>query len=123
MKAFDIEKLQSLTLSGEKMNKEIFEALFINPSPYYGSSQNTSGYFSPYNYTTGFNSSYENCDSSGYYQQSKTSIDATINVRNYEIFKGAFETAVNSGKTLTTELTTSEYPYYDNRYYQGQNFY
>ena len=118
LKTFDIEKLQSLTLSGEKVTKELFEALFINPSPYYN--QNNNGYYA--SYTSGFNSTnFENCDSTGFYQQSKV-MDNNINVRNYELFKGAFETAVNSGRTFNTELT-SDYPCYDNRYYQGQNFY
>lgn len=111
-----------MTLSGEKVTKELFEALFINPSPYYN--QNNSGYYGSYNYTSGFNSSnFENCDSTGLYQQSKV-MDNNINVRNYELFKGAFETAVNSGRTtFNTELTTCDYPCYDNRYYQAQNFY
>lgn len=30
----DLEKLQSFTLSGEKITKELFDALFVNPSPY-----------------------------------------------------------------------------------------
>uniref|UniRef100_A0A182TDD8 BHLH domain-containing protein n=2 Tax=Anopheles melas TaxID=34690 RepID=A0A182TDD8_9DIPT len=29
----DLEKLQSLTLSGERINKELFDAMFINPPP------------------------------------------------------------------------------------------
>ncbi|XP_070492040.1 basic helix-loop-helix neural transcription factor TAP [Chironomus tepperi] len=121
LKTFDIEKLQSLTLSGEKVTKELFEALFINPSPY--CSQDTSGYYASYNYTNGFNSSnFENVNSTGFYQQSKVIDNNNINVKNYELFKGAFETAVHSGRTYNTELT-SDYPCYDNRYYQGQNFY
>lgn len=30
----DLEKLQSFTLSGEKITKEVFDALFVHPSPY-----------------------------------------------------------------------------------------
>ncbi|KAL5291990.1 hypothetical protein ACFFRR_011019 [Megaselia abdita] len=30
----DLEKLQSFTLSGERITKELFDALFVNPSPY-----------------------------------------------------------------------------------------
>uniref|UniRef100_A0A182N8B2 BHLH domain-containing protein n=1 Tax=Anopheles dirus TaxID=7168 RepID=A0A182N8B2_9DIPT len=29
----DLEKLQSLTLSGERINKELFDAMFVNPPP------------------------------------------------------------------------------------------
>lgn len=119
LKTFDIEKLQSLTLSGEKLSKEVFEALFINPSPYYHShthSQNSSGYCN-----SEYNTHYEQSDSIVMYQHHPAKTDS-INIRNYEIFKGAFDTAVNTGKSISTELP-NEYPYYENRFYQGQNYF
>lgn len=30
----DLEKLQNFTLSGERINKELFDAIFVNPQPY-----------------------------------------------------------------------------------------
>lgn len=158
MKAFDLEKLQSFTLSGEKINKEIFDALFINPSPYhhYHTQNGSSGYYT-YNYNA-FNhqpsSSPESTAAVGsppFYSppppshhqhhhhelplQTKLDIEAnhvhnnnnnnsSFNVRNYEIFKGAFETAANNcGKTaINPEVISSEYPFYENRFYQPQTF-
>jgi hypothetical protein len=114
MKAFDIEKLQSLTLSGEKMTKEIFDALFINPAPYYSHHQNNNGYYSPY---SSFNSSFEQCEPTTIpYQTDQPSTN--VSIKTYEIFKGAFDSAVNSGKCLNTEIP-NDYSYY----YQGQNYY
>lgn len=136
MKSFDLEKLQSLTLSGEKITKEIFEALFINPSPYsyhHHSQTTVSGFYT--NYFNGFTSQYhhqasapvETTPSSSFYsscsQQTRVDDDSdsssNFNHRNYEIFKGAFETAVNCGKGANAEVTIgSEYPFYENRFYQ-----
>jgi predicted Zn-dependent protease len=133
LKSFDIEKLQSLTLSGEKINKEIFDALFINPSPYYqhqttsffnnnNNNNNISGYSSQSEYTDPsaaviLQQQYHSHHHHHHQQQSKV-ID-NINVRNYEIFKGAFDSAVASGKSTET----SEYSLYDNRFYQAQSYY
>lgn len=139
MKSFDLEKLQSLTLSGEKITKEIFEALFINPSPYsyhHHSQTNVSGFYSSYfngfshhhhhhHQTASITSAvettppfYSSCN-----QQTRVEDDSdsssNFNLRNYEIFKGAFETAVNCGKSTNAEVSIgSEYPFYENRFYQ-----
>lgn len=134
MKSFDLEKLQSLTLSGEKITKEMFEALFINPSPYHHyhthhhhTPSSVSGFYS-------FNFNHQPTtetpiDGSIFHQQqlpqqepSRIEEDAVVsssfNVRNYEIFKGAFETAVNCGKSLVNAEIGSEFPFYENRFYQ-----
>lgn len=132
MKSFDLEKLQSLTLSGEKITKEIFEALFINPSPYsyhHHSQTNVSGFYS--SYFNGFShhqsSSVAPVETPSFYsscnQQTRVEDDSdsssNFNFRNYEIFKGAFETAVNCGKPINAEVSIgSEYPFYENRFYQ-----
>jgi hypothetical protein len=137
MKSFDLEKLQSLTLSGEKITKDIFEALFINPSPYgYHHSQTTvSGFytsyfngFTPHHHhhqvsaapaeTTPSSSFYSSCSQMTRVEDDSDS-SGNFNLRNYEIFKGAFETAVNCGKSANAEVTIgSEYPFYENRFYQ-----
>lgn len=111
MKTFDLEKLQSLTLSGEKITKEIFEALFINESPYYFSSQ--PGVIYPFDYNTP--APFEDPGIPPYQPRS-----ADINMRNYEIFRGAFETAANCSKALATEIPND---YCESRYYQGQSYY
>lgn len=125
MKSFDLEKLQSFTLSGEKISKEIFEALFNSSSPYHYHTQGSSSGFYSYNYNA-FNHEPLSPDtsiveSSFYHQQTTTKLDegSSLNVRNYELFKGAFETAVNCGKSIVnTEAIGSEYPFYENRFYQ-----
>jgi hypothetical protein len=114
MKSFDLEKLQSLTLSGEKITKEIFEALFINDSPYYFTNQSTGGY--QYNYMT--QNPYEDPGVTATYQRS----GENINMRNYEIFRGAFESAASCSKSAITELP-NDYQYCENRFYQGQNYF
>ncbi|KAG5669333.1 hypothetical protein PVAND_017221 [Polypedilum vanderplanki] len=125
LKAFDIEKLQSLTLSGEKINKEIFEALFINPSPYCYQTNlnNNNGFYStPYNTSlnsSGFNSSFEQCETTGFNFNNYNKNYDNVNIKNYEIFKGAFEGAVNSGKCINMDNTNNDFSHY----YQGQNFY
>lgn len=126
MKTFDLEKLQSFTLSGEKISKEIFDALFNSDTPpYHYHSQNSSSGFYSYNYNA-FNHQPSSPDtsiveSSFYHQQATTKLDegSSLNVRNYELFKGAFETAVICGKSeVNTETIGSEYPFYENRFYQ-----
>lgn len=139
MKTFDLEKLQSLTLSGEKITKEIFEALFINPSPYtfnhHHSQTNVSGLYS-YNFnalshhpaSTTTAPIESTAPSSSFYSASSQQLrgeddsnSSNFNLRNYEIFKGAFETAVNCGKSTNAEVTIgSEYPFYENRFYHAQ---
>lgn len=110
MKAFDLEKLQSLTLSGEKLTKEIFDALFLNESPYYFPSQQTVAY--------PFNCSVQPPIDDPAEQKS----GCNFNTRNYEIFRGAFETAANCNKGSPTDII-SDYQYCDSRFYQGQNYF
>lgn len=114
MKSFDLEKLQSLTLSGEKITKEIFEALFINDTPYYFSNQPASVY--PYTYPAP--ASFEDPGVPAPYQRS----GENINMLNYEIFRGAFESAASCSKSAITELP-NDYQYCENRFYQGQNYF
>jgi hypothetical protein len=124
MKSFDLEKLQSLTLSGEKITKEMFEALFINPSPYhhYHTPSSVSGFYSfnfnPQPVESAIEGSAFHYQQQHQQQQSSEEdsiVNTSFNVRNYEIFKGAFETAVNCGKSMEIG---SEYPFYENRFYQ-----
>lgn len=132
MKTFDLEKLQSLTLSGEKITKEMFDALFINPSAYnyhHHGQTNVSGFYSyNFNHHPASTALAESATSSSFYsscsQQLRGEDDSNssnFNLRNYEIFKGAFETAVNCGKSTNAEVSFGgEYPFYENRFYQAQ---
>lgn len=113
MKSFDLEKLQSLTLSGEKITKEIFEALFVHDSPYYIHNQPAGMY--QYNYMTP--NHFEDPEIPATYHSGEN-----INMRNYEIFRGAFESAATCSKSAITELP-NDYPYCENRPYQGQNYF
>lgn len=79
----DLEKLQSITLSGEPFTKELFEAMFVHPNScqmngftacdFYSSMQQYHTVQQPANYAN----------------------DPSFSKQNYEIFRGAFETAVN----------------------------
>ncbi|CRK96826.1 CLUMA_CG010060, isoform A [Clunio marinus] len=115
MKTFDLEKLQSLTLSGEKITKEIFEALFLNQSPFYFSNQPGMIYPFDYNTPTPY------VEEQGIVPYQQRSGD-NVNMRNYEIFRGAFESAANCSKSATTEMQ-NDYQYCENRYYQGQSYF
>lgn len=82
----DMEKLQSITLSGEPFTKELFEALFVNPQ----TSCQVNGftlcdfYSSVQTYHT-MPPSGDNCPNDS----------TTFSKQNYDIFRGAFETAMN----------------------------
>jgi hypothetical protein len=117
MKALDLEKLQSLTLSGEKITKEIFEALFINNSPYYFSNQQSAIY--PYDVNTPMP-----FEDSAVATSHQHPVGENFNMRNYEIFRGAFDAAANCGKIATTTTAIpNDYQYCENRFYQGQNYF
>lgn len=87
----DLEKLQSITLSGERFTKEMFEAVFVNPS------------------SCQLNSTFSTCDfynSMHQYgitvQQPHIDDSSTFSRQNYELFKGTFEAALNSGAHATS---------------------
>lgn len=84
----DLEKLQSLTLSGERITKELFDAIFINPSPH-----------QPYPY--GFCTN--NYQIGASYHQPVVE-DANFSRQNYEIFQGAFNAAARGASCSTTAL-------------------
>ncbi len=87
----DLEKLQSITLSGERFTKEMFEAVFVNPS------------------SCQLNSTFSTCDfysSMHQYgitmQQPTLEESTTFSRQNYELFKGTFEAALSTGVNSTT---------------------
>lgn len=87
----DLEKLQSITLSGERITKELFDAVFVNPS----SCQLTNGF-----------SKADFFSSMQQYQmtlcQDPNADNPHFSKQNYELFKGTFETAVASTSTSIT---------------------
>lgn len=124
----DLEKLQSITLSGERITKELFNAIFVNSTPY-----NPIG--------SGFNSCdfYNNMRQYGITIPQKSSKESEyFSYQNYELFKGTFEAAVNSGYqhqnichnsnnsnsyNINNEIEAGIYKNngYTNQYYQGNN--
>lgn len=81
----DLEKLQSITLSGEPFTKELFEAMFVHPN-----SCQMNGFT-----TCDFYSSMQQYHT--VQQPANYSNDPSFSKQNYEIFRGAFETAMNQG--------------------------
>lgn len=82
----DLEKLQSITLSGEPFTKELFDAMFVHPNSCQMNGFTACDFYSsmqqyhtlqqqPANYTN----------------------DHTFSKQNYDIFRGAFETAMTQG--------------------------
>lgn len=81
----DMEKLQSITLSGERFTKELFHAVFVDRIPVQINSGFTSNDF--YNSMNHYNTSI---------QQTNVPInDPSFSKENYELFKGAFDSAIN----------------------------
>lgn len=82
----DMEKLQSITLSGERFTREIFEAVFVNPSPCQlgGSSGFNTGdfYSSMQHYATTL--------------QHPVPEEPEFSKQNYDLFKGTFDAAVST---------------------------
>lgn len=81
----DLEKLQSITLSGEPFTKELFDAMFVNPS-----TCQLNGFT-----TCDFYSSMQQYHAIQQHPSTNFANDSTFNKQNYEIFRGSFETAMN----------------------------
>ncbi|XP_055527234.1 basic helix-loop-helix neural transcription factor TAP [Wyeomyia smithii] len=98
----DLEKLQSLTLSGERITKELFDAMFVNPPSHFmdpGFSCNDF-YSSMHQYSITMN------DAPVYDHQN-------FSRQNYQMFRGAFDTAYHEGahKTHPSNQTYSSVAY------------
>lgn len=110
----DLEKLQSITLSGERFTKELFEAVFVNPSPCQlnGSSAFTTCdfYSSMHQYTHIMQQ--QQAQQQQEYSSSGPVIvnDASFSRENYDIFRGAFEAAA-TGATCENPIGNSSRPH------------
>ncbi|GAB0099896.1 Basic helix-loop-helix neural transcription factor TAP [Sergentomyia squamirostris] len=88
---FDLEKLQSVTLSGERVTKELFNALFIDNLSPYSFATATPGftsqdfYHSMQHYSVSLTTPYPPPEPPGFSKQ------------NYDIFRSAFQTASRAG--------------------------
>lgn len=84
----DLEKLQSITLSGERFTKELFEAVFVNPSP----CQMAPG--QPVFSTNDMLSSMQQYGST----LNPTTVEpaAQFSKQNYDLFRGTFEAAASA---------------------------
>lgn len=91
----DLEKLQSITLSGERFTRELFEAVFVNPPP----SCQLTGTFT----TCDFYSSMQQYNALQQQQLQPPNLvdDPAFSRQNYDMFKGAFESAMNQSANDT----------------------
>lgn len=81
----DLEKLQSITLSGEPFTKELFDAMFVHPT-----ACEMNGFSA-----CDFYSSMQQYHTMQQQQPPTNHTNSTFNKQNYDIFRGAFETASN----------------------------
>lgn len=101
----DLEKLQSITLSGEPFTKELFDAMFVHPN-----TCQMNGFTA-----CDFYSSMQSYHHHSIQQPVNFVNDPSFSKQNYEIFRGAFETAMNGQDSIehqshvnqqTTDLST-----------------
>ncbi|XP_058066072.1 basic helix-loop-helix neural transcription factor TAP [Anopheles bellator] len=94
---FDLEKLQSLTLSGERINKELFDAMFINPSTAIHWGAMGSG-FTPGDFYSSMQQfgAAMNGPAAGEGSFTGGAPGGSYSKQNYQLFRGAFDVAYNS---------------------------
>lgn len=80
----DLEKLQSITLSGEPFTKELFEAMFVHPT-----ACQMNGFTA-----CDFYSSMQQYHTMQQQPANYAGADPSFSKQNYDIFRGAFESAV-----------------------------
>ncbi|CAO1381708.1 unnamed protein product [Diamesa serratosioi] len=108
---FDLEKLQSVTLSGEKITKELFDILFNDTTSYYRYQSNEVP-----------NNCYDLIEGSGgvmdkLQQQQQPPMEQHFSHENYNLFRGTFNEIV--GKTKPCQ--TMEVYDYNTRHYHNHN--
>ncbi|XP_058463497.1 basic helix-loop-helix neural transcription factor TAP [Malaya genurostris] len=94
----DLEKLQSLTLSGERINKQLFDAMFINPSPHFMDP----GFGCSEFYSSMHQYGISMADTQDYEHPS-------FSRQHYQMFRGAFEAAYSDSAYKTQHLNQT-YP-------------
>lgn len=105
---FDLEKLQSVTLSGEKITKELFDILFNDTTSYYRYQSNEVP-----------NNCYDLMEGSeGIEKMQQPLMEQHFSHENYNLFRGTFNEIV--GKTKPCQ--TMEVYDYNTRHYQNLNY-
>lgn len=92
----DLEKLQSITLSGEPFTRQLFQAMFVNPSPVCSGAVGTAAFS-----TSDLYSSMHQYGISVQQHQNIAEEPTGFSKQNYDLFKGTFEAAL----TPTTPTT------------------
>uniref|UniRef100_A0A182SKY6 BHLH domain-containing protein n=1 Tax=Anopheles maculatus TaxID=74869 RepID=A0A182SKY6_9DIPT len=115
----DLEKLQSLTLSGERINKELFDAMFINPPPpghHWGmGGAFTAGdfYSSIQQYGAVVNGATTQPDVGQFPPPARDAQAGQFSKQNYNLFRGAFDAAYNARSPPVNQSTyPTEYPHH-----------
>lgn len=89
----DLEKLQSITLSGEPFTKELFEAMFVHPNACQMNGFTACDFYSSMQ-------QYHTIQQQQQQQPANFTNDHSFSKQNYDIFRGAFETAVNQSSNF-----------------------
>ncbi|XP_053665462.1 basic helix-loop-helix neural transcription factor TAP [Anopheles marshallii] len=103
----DLEKLQSLTLSGERINKELFDAMFINPPPpgqHWGmGGPFTAGEF--YSSIQQYGAVVNGPSTADIAFPQATAATGQFSKQNYNLFRGAFDAAYNARSPPVNQST------------------
>lgn len=95
----DLEKLQSITLSGEPFTKELFDAMFVHPN-----ACQMNGFT-----TCDFYSSMQQYHTLQQQPSNYTTDGSTFSKQNYDIFRGAFESAANGHSNQQSSSSPPEH--------------
>lgn len=105
-----MEKLQSVTLSGEKITKELFDILFNDTTSYYRYQSNEVP-----------NSCYNLMEVPAIMEKlQQPPMEQHFSQENYNLFRGTFNEIV--GKTKPNNCQTMEIYDYNTRHYQNLNY-
>uniref|UniRef100_A0A182QXZ0 BHLH domain-containing protein n=1 Tax=Anopheles farauti TaxID=69004 RepID=A0A182QXZ0_9DIPT len=105
----DLEKLQSLTLSGERINKELFDAMFINPPPpghhwgVGGMGSFTAGDF--YSSIQQYGAVVNGAADSAFPASQCASQSVPFSKQNYSLFRGAFDAAYSTRSPVVNQTS------------------
>lgn len=99
----DLEKLQSITLSGEPLTKELFEAVFVHNTPCHLNGV-------PFNGCDMFSSMHQYGVSMDHQQPHPTE-GPHFSKQNYDLFKGTFDAAVTSTSSASLNAVQGSYNY------------
>lgn len=102
----DLEKLQSITLSGEPFTKELFDAMFGHPNACQINGFSTCDFYSSMQQYHAIQQQQQQ----QHHQPANSTNDPPFSKQNYEIFRGAFETAMNHGPSHQLTSINPQHP-------------